>query len=90
MKQYEETIELFFELKGSPESTKETCFRRIRAFSTYMEGLNRPIEDTNNEDIQQLLGHKNLKTTQIYLYMTSKIMMGIKSPLDTKRDLKDE
>ena len=55
MKQYEETIELFFELKGFPDSTKETYFRRIRAFSTYMEGLNRPIEDTNNEDIQQYI-----------------------------------
>ncbi|MBB6446826.1 hypothetical protein [Bacillus benzoevorans] len=42
MKQYEETIELFFELKGSPESTKESYYRRIRAFSSYMEGLNRP------------------------------------------------
>lgn len=55
MKQYEETIELFFELKGSPESTKESYYRRIRAFSSYMEGLNRPIGDTNNEDIQQYI-----------------------------------
>jgi site-specific recombinase XerD len=32
--------------------------------------------------IQQMLGHKRLQTTLRYLYMTSKSLMGIKSPLD--------
>jgi len=33
--------------------------------------------------IQQMLGHKRFQTTLSYLHMTSKNMMGIKSPLDT-------
>jgi len=35
--------------------------------------------------IQQMLGHKRLQTTLTYLHMTSKSLMGVKSPLDTGR-----
>ncbi len=37
--------------------------------------------------IQQMLGHKSIKSTMAYLHMTSKSLMGVKSPLDTKKDL---
>ena len=36
--------------------------------------------------IQQMLGHKHIQTTLAYLHMTSKSLMGVKSPLDTGFD----
>ncbi|MFB4167416.1 tyrosine-type recombinase/integrase [Virgibacillus sp. JSM 102003] len=36
--------------------------------------------------IQQMLGHKRLQTTLSYLHMTSKSLMGVRSPLDPQGD----
>jgi len=48
-------------------------------FATHLlEGGVEPVH------IQQMLGHKNLNTTtKYYLHLTSKSLMGIKSPLDS-------
>lgn len=35
--------------------------------------------------IQHMLGHKRLETTNAYLHMTSKSLMGVRSPLDRHR-----
>jgi integrase/recombinase XerD len=41
--------------------------------------------------IQILLGHKNIKTTEIYTHVTSKAIQGLKSPLDVlKIEITDE
>ncbi|WP_256942525.1 tyrosine-type recombinase/integrase [Bacillus sp. OV166] len=36
--------------------------------------------------IPQMLGHKNLQATLAYQHMTSKSLMGVKSPLNFKGD----
>ena len=55
MKQYEQKIELFFELKGTPDSSRESYWRRMRAFLNFMQGLKKPIEELTLEDIQQYI-----------------------------------
>ena len=32
--------------------------------------------------VQELLGHKNLQTTMIYTHVTTKNILGVRSPLD--------
>lgn len=40
--------------------------------------------------IQQLLGHRSPRSTDVYLQMTSKALMGIRSPFDTCREKETE
>ncbi|GAA4067571.1 phage integrase N-terminal SAM-like domain-containing protein [Amphibacillus indicireducens] len=57
MERYDEKIELYFDLKDSPESTREAYRRRMKTFLAYMQKHNRPIDDIDEEDIQQFILH---------------------------------
>lgn len=75
MKQYDQKIELYFELKGTPYSSRESYWRRMRAFLSYMDGQNRSIEDMNENDIQQyilyLIRDKGLSAGTINNYISA-------------------
>jgi integrase/recombinase XerD len=55
MKQYVQKVELFFELKGTPDSSRESYWRRMFAFLNYMQKIKKPIDEINHEDIQQYI-----------------------------------
>jgi integrase/recombinase XerD len=55
MKQYVQKVELFFELKGTPDSSRESYWRRMCAFLNYMQKIKKPIDEMNHEDIQQYI-----------------------------------
>lgn len=55
MKQFYQEIELYFELKGTPDSSRESYFRRMKSFLLYMQSLNKPINDLGEKDIQQYI-----------------------------------
>ncbi|MFZ3591891.1 tyrosine-type recombinase/integrase [Bacillus sp. DJP31] len=75
MKQYDEKIELFFELKGSPDSSRESYGRRIRSFLTFLEDKSKSIDGMEVEDIQQyilyLKKEKGLSAGTINNYISS-------------------
>lgn len=55
MNQYEEEIKLYFELKDSSESSRESYLRRMKAFIQYMQDRDKSLEDLNFKDIQQYI-----------------------------------
>jgi len=56
MDKYKETVDLYFELIDSPESTRESYWRRMRIFLTFMDKrCHKPIEDITLEDIQHYI-----------------------------------
>lgn len=74
MKQYDQKINLYFELKGLPESSQESYSRRMRAFLKYMNESNKIIENVTLEDIQLYilhLKHKDLTAGTINNYISA-------------------
>lgn len=55
MNNYEQEIELYFELKGVPDSSKESYLRRIKAFLKYLEDQQKLIEELKERDIQHYI-----------------------------------
>lgn len=55
MRNYEQEIEIYFELKGSPDSSKESYRRRIRAFIQFIEEKQQSLEEIKERDIQQYI-----------------------------------
>ncbi|HJV16013.1 MAG TPA: phage integrase N-terminal SAM-like domain-containing protein [Bacillales bacterium] len=55
MNNYDEKIELYFELKDTPDSSRESYRRRMKAFLSFLQDHNKSIEDLNEEDIQQYI-----------------------------------
>ena len=55
------------------------------SFATHL--LENGVEQRN---IQALLGHRDPKSTEVYLHVSNKSLMGIQSPFDKKEDAKNE
>lgn len=55
MEKYEQQINLYFELKGTPESSRESYFRRMKAFIIFIQDNNKSIDDATESDIQQYI-----------------------------------
>ncbi len=72
---YEQEINLYFELKDTPESSRESYFRRMNAFTQFMQESNKCIEDVTEGDIQQyilyLKKEKNLSAGTINNYISA-------------------
>lgn len=52
---YNQEIDLYFELKGMPNASKESYLRRIQAFIKFIQDRNKSIEDIKESDIQQYI-----------------------------------
>lgn len=75
MNQYDQKVNLYFELKNTPESSRESYGRRIRSFTSFMKERDKPIERTSFEDIQDYILHlkneRGLSAGTINAYISS-------------------
>ena len=67
---------------GLPEEVTPHTLRHCFACHALEDGVSHTF-------IQQLLGHRSPKSTDVYLQMTSKALMGIRSPFDTSTEKKE-
>ncbi|MHB8156467.1 MAG: phage integrase N-terminal SAM-like domain-containing protein [Desulfocucumaceae bacterium] len=54
MNNYKQEIDLYFELKGTPDSSRESYSRRISAFVNFMQDRHKCMEDITESDYQHL------------------------------------
>lgn len=65
-------------------STKATPHTLRHSFATHL--MEQGVEQRN---IQALLGHRDPKSTEVYLHVSNKSLMGIRSPFDCKNSKED-
>ena len=75
MTDYLQEIELYFELKGTPESSQESYRRRIHAFITFIQEKQSTLDEITEKDVQQyilyLKREKGLSSGTINNYISS-------------------
>lgn len=72
MLDYKETMNLYFELKGTPESSRESYLRRLKAFAEFIQ--DKGLEEITLSDIQQYILYlkaKELSAGTINNYISS-------------------
>jgi integrase/recombinase XerD len=55
MNHYLQEINMYFELKGTPDSSKESYFRRINAFIQFIQDQHKCMKDISERDIQEYI-----------------------------------
>ena len=66
-------------------TTKATPHTLRHSFATHL--MEQGVEQRN---IQALLGHRDPKSTEVYLHVSNKSLMGIQSPFDLKKEAEHE
>jgi site-specific recombinase XerD len=52
---YNQEMDLYFELKGTPESSRESYLRRVKAFTEFIQAKNKDAEEITERDIQEYI-----------------------------------
>lgn len=55
MNNYDQEICLYFELKGTPESSRESYLRRIKAYVDFVQDRYGSLEEITQSEIQQYI-----------------------------------